>query len=234
MITNHSARIRATTAVAAVIVATTAITMAGCSERTNQSVPSARPSAVMRSPTSPTSTTTPGPTAPATTDRTPSESDGPAPTPAEPGRSGTPRGLTVKIARLHRPDGNAVASAFGTLLGTYDAKIDNSVSDAARRAAALATPGLAAQLRKQRSGPSTNWNQLVQHHAYTTVTVRLGGGGPTPADKITSGVRMVTINVQPHGTNGWRAPPEDQTLLVFLTRSGKNKPWAVSKFSYLS
>lgn len=157
-------------------------------------------------------------------------------TPIErPGKNGTPRGLNLNIDKINRRNADQVTTAFSMLLTTCDTKIDNSMNDAGRRAAVLATPTLATQLRTATSvvGPEAAWATLADHHGYTTVKARLGGLGPTPKDTATSGIRAVTIYAQQHGDHGWKpAANNPETLMITLHRSAPDKPWSVSKFDY--
>lgn len=147
-----------------------------------------------------------------------------------------PRGLTLNVARLDRTDADAVVAAFGILLDTSDTRIDRSATDSGTRAAALATPALATRLKRMAATGDADgsWTGLVAHDGYTAVTARLGGAGPNPADRPTSGARIVTVTVQRHGDHGWKpAPDRPQTLLVILHRADPKNPWSVSKYQYI-
>lgn len=233
--------------VAAGVFAATTLLMSSCSASDNPSRPGHSPSGSALStasqPSLPPGAGSIVPTPPASsTSDSPSPSEPPLPTvdnrtPIQhSGTTGTPRGLRLDLHKLDRANADDVTTAFGQLFGSSDTKIDTSEDDAGRRAAALATPVLAKELRSGTSvvGPDAMWSNLAAHHGYTTVKTRLGGAGPNPPDTTTTGGRVITLYVQRHGDHNWApAPDAPQTLLITLHRTGPKKPWSVSQYKYL-
>lgn len=166
----------------------------------------------------------------------PMDGDSPAASAPPAGESGTPRGLPAK-PKIDRDAADSVAAVFVRRLASYDTRIDNSVQDAARRAAGLATPSLAKELREDGGAvePDAGWAVLDEHDGYTSVKTRLGGAGAQPKDSRTRAGRVVTAYVQRHGDRGWKPDPDPpQTILIILGRPGPKEPWSVTSLEYLS
>jgi hypothetical protein len=158
------------------------------------------------------------------------------PSPGSIASSGSPRGLSVDVGSVKTTDVDAVAAAFGVLLGSYDCRSDRSIRDAAVRAAVLATPQLAKQLRSEAGpkGPVVHWSLMASHDGYTTVRARLGGLGPNPPDQLRTAARALSITVEPHGAAWHAAALAPQPLLVTLHREARGGPWAVARIKSLN
>lgn len=148
--------------------------------------------------------------------------------------SGVPRGLTPAQARVDRASADAVAEAFVVRLELLDTRLDRRPNDAARRAAAYATPRLRSQLLSGEpvGAPGERWTELVQHRGWTTVASQLGGIGEDPPTTATTATRAVTPIPTDHGADGWTSHPDPPgTYIVVLTRARKGKVWAVSSYT---
>lgn len=148
--------------------------------------------------------------------------------------AGAPRGLTPAQQRVDRRSADAVAAAFVVRLELWDSALDRRPNDAARRAAAYATPRFRSEmLAGEPDGlPGERWNALVSHHGWTTVTARLGGLGQDPPTTATSAMRAVTPVPVDHGTDGWTSyPGPPGTYIVVLDRAGKGRPWSVNSYA---
>jgi len=170
----------------------------------------------------------------------PHTSTAPSVVPSSPGSTtsseSSPRGLSVDVGSVKTTDADAVAAVFGVLLGSYDCRSDRSIRDAAVRAAVLATPQLAKQLRSEEGpkGPVVHWSLMASHDGYTTVRTRLGGLGPNPPDQLRTAARALSITVEPHGTAWHAAALAPQPLLVTLHREARGGPWAVAQLKSLN
>lgn len=148
--------------------------------------------------------------------------------------AGVPRGLAPGRQRIDRRSADAVAAAFVERLELWDTVLDRRPNDAARRAAAYATPELRSRmLAAEPDGPpGERWNALVSHHGWTTVTTRLGGLGENSPTSATTATRAVTPVLVDHGTDGWTSDPEAPgTYIVVLDRAGRDRPWAVTSYT---
>lgn len=148
--------------------------------------------------------------------------------------SGVPRGLTTAQATVDRKSADAVAEAFVVRLELVDTRLDRRPNDAARRAAAYATPRLRGQLLSgEPVGPAgVRWTELVQHHGWSTVSSQLGGIGEDPPTTATRATRAVTPIPTDHGTDGWTSHPDPPgTYIVVLNRDQKGAIWAVSGYT---
>lgn len=146
----------------------------------------------------------------------------PATTPTRPPR-GAVGGLPVD---LRSPD--SVGAQFVSLAWTSDTVVDRTPADAARRAAKLATPALAQQLRAAVSAaaPGAQWQTWTAHHAYTRVQLLPNHDNGQPGDTTTTAVRSWQVQVTPVGDNGWTSSP--QTIVVYLALTKSTGQWAVS------
>lgn len=147
---------------------------------------------------------------------------------------GVPRGLTPDQQKVDRHSADAVAEAFVVRLEAWDSNLDRRPNDAARRAAAYATPEFRARMLagEPRGSPGERWTVLVSHHGWTTVTAELGGIGENPPTTTRAAVRPVTPVPVDHGADGWTSyPAVPGTYVVELQRAGKGQPWAVSSYT---
>lgn len=138
-----------------------------------------------------------------------------------------PRGAVGgQAVDLRSPD--SVGKGFVALAWTSDTVVDRTPADAARRAAKLATPTLAQQLRAAVSAaaPGAQWQTWTAHHAYTRVQLLPNHDNGQPADTTTTAVRSWQVQVTPVGDNGWTGSP--QTLVVYLALTKSAGQWAVS------
>ena len=148
--------------------------------------------------------------------------------------TGAPRGLTASEATVDRGSADAVAAAFVVRLELVDTRLDHRPNDAARRAAAYATPRLRSRLLSgEPIGPTgERWTELVRHHGWSTVTIELGGIGEDPPTTATSAIRAVTPIPTDHGDDGWISHPDPPgTYLVMLSRTLKGTGWTVSSYT---
>lgn len=147
---------------------------------------------------------------------------------------GVPRGLTPAEASVDRGSADAVAEAFVVRLELLDTRLDRRPNDAARRAAAYATPGLRSQLLSGEpvGAPGVRWTELVRHNGWSTVASRLGGIGEDPPTSATSATRAVTPIPTDHGDDGWMSHPDPPgTYIVVLNRPRKGRGWAVRSYT---
>lgn len=175
-------------------------------------------------------TSTVGPPSPAVTpDTAAPDTSRPEADASVPGGGDEPRGLTAAQRRVDRDDPDQVATAFVVRLEAWDTALDRRPNDAVRRAVAYAGPQLRSRLLAAEPGRHRGhrWNDLLDHHGWTSVTTRLGGLGPAPTGE-RSAVRAVTCRPVDHGVDGWTAFPGDSgTYIVTLTRAPKRRGWTV-------
>lgn len=199
-------------AVAAAVVAASTVT--GCAS-----------SPVGVTTTVPSTATTQGPAAtsstPAGTGATPSSSDPTGATPGAPVRGGAPDPDGVD-----RSSPDSVGEAFVQLAWTSDTRADRSPTDATARAAALATPELAADLRQDGGRrPSGDWTTWTTRKAWTQVTLTPNLDAGRPTDTATRAVRGWQARVVPRA-DGWTGTP--QTFVVFVSLTRDSDRWSVS------
>lgn len=148
--------------------------------------------------------------------------------------SGAPRGLTPAEATVDRGSADAVAEAFVVRLELMDTRLDHRPNDAARRAAAYATPRLGSRLLSNEpiGAPGVRWTELVRHHGWSTVASQLGGIGEATPTTATSATRAVTPIPTDHGDDGWISHPDPPgTYIVVLNRTPGGKVWTVSSYT---
>lgn len=151
--------------------------------------------------------------------------------PAPAGGLLVPRGAGISApgAALDRHDATAVGSAFAIASFAYDASMDTSPFDAQVRSAAFATPTYAASLRRPLANPgSAQFNDLSDHHGYTTVALSENHDDGRPPDTTTAAVRSWTANITGHAPDGWSAPMGSALLYVSLTRPSAGAVWQVA------
>jgi hypothetical protein len=223
------ATLRAALPAAAATLALLALTSCGTNEPSAEATPTPTTASPLDfdgpTPSAPTSTpyiSPPSSLPPATA--LPSEQ------PGTPGRAGTPRGLTPDAAKPDRSDPTSVAAAFALLLTTYDVRIDNQPADAGRRAAVLATPALAAELRQPPPGgnPGVTWTELADHDGYTRCTAADATEAGAPADSASQATRAIRVSCASVGTN-WNGDAQVQVIFVSLSRT--NNQWAAGSYS---
>jgi hypothetical protein len=142
----------------------------------------------------------------------------------------TPAGGVPRPAQVNSRDATAVAVTVATVTYRHDTAIDNSPSDAQRRA----RPWLAAALAAQLDGgpvaaPGAEWNSWAKHRAYTTSTARNATESGAPEDTPTRADRTIAVTMQPVGRDRWRGGPQQYALFVTLTRISAKAPWQVSQ-----
>lgn len=146
-----------------------------------------------------------------------------------PGKAGTPRGLPVGALHPDRTNPTAVAAAFAILLMTYDTRLDNQPADAGRRAATLAAPKLASELRQPPPGGDNGiaWTELEQHDGYTTATASDATEAGAPPDQANQASRAVRISSAPTG-DSWTGQPD--VRIVYLTLARQSASWVVQSY----
>jgi hypothetical protein len=127
---------------------------------------------------------------------------------------------------------NATAVAVAMIDGTFTSNTttDTSQQNAIVRSAIWYTPSAAANLRSQAppSSPGAEWIAWTAHHATTTVTTTVNHDSGAPSDTSTTAYRQFTVDVTPHGDDGWTTAPDMYTCFVTLTRTTPTGPWEVA------
>lgn len=163
---------------------------------------------------------------------TPGESTTPiTPQPIPPGNpTKAPAGGLPRPSQVNGLNASAVAATVAAVTYRHDTAIDNSPSDAQRRAKPWLTATLAAQLDGGPvAAPGAEWNTWVQHRAYTTSTAVDATEDGAPEDTATRADRTIAVTVQPVGRDRWRGAPQQYALFITLTRSSAKAPWQVSQ-----
>lgn len=227
--TNNTTRRRALLAATSALLLLTA-TACGTGSPSSETTPTTTESSPLdydgpTTPPAPTATPFMTPTAPL-----PPATARPNEQPGTPGRSGMPRGLAPAAATPDRGDPTAVAAAFSLMLTTYDARIDNQPADAGRRAAVLATPTLAAELRQPPPGgnPGISWTELADHDGYTRCTATDATEAGAPADSASQATRAIRVSCAAAGNN-WNG--DAQVQIIFVSLSKLNRQWVVGSYS---
>lgn len=121
----------------------------------------------------------------------------------------------------------AVAQTAVATLYSLDPAVDGDRTDAARRAAYLLTPQLAAALTApQTTGNGTQWQDWAERDAYVTVTSKKIAIAWTVADNRLRVVRNIGF-IQTVYTNAGGTALQQQTLAVTLIRDADGGPWRV-------
>lgn len=153
--------------------------------------------------------------------------------PAPPAKTSIPR--RPQSLRVHVPtlpaaqqiDPLAVAQTAIATLYSVDPAVDGDRSEAAKRAAYLLTPQLAASLTSpQTTGNGTQWQDWAERGAYVTVTTKKIAIAWTVADNRLRVVRNIGFLQTVHTKTGATALPQ-QTLAVTLIRHADGGPWRV-------
>lgn len=204
-----------------VVAASTAVLLAaGACNRDGSTTRPAAPVDTSATPGVTVTAQTPGPTSPLTPQPIPTGN----PTKA-------PAGGAIKPAAVNNRDATAVAVAVVAMTFRHDTAIDNSPSDAQRRARYWLDPPLTAQLADGPvAAPGAQWNTWVKHRAYTTTTTAADATEyGAPADTATRADRAITVTVRPIGRDRWRGPAQRHALYVTMTRTNTTAPWRVSQ-----
>lgn len=150
----------------------------------------------------------------------------PASTSIPPTRQGF-RSPVPPLPAAQQSDPLAVARAVVATLYSVDPAVDGDRADAARRAAYLLTPQLAASLTApQTTGNGTQWQDWAGSGAYVTVTSKKIAIAWTVADNRLRVVRNIGFIQTVHTKAGATALPQ-QTLAVTLIRNTDGQPWRV-------
>lgn len=143
------------------------------------------------------------------------------------GKRGTPRGGLVSPADVEGTNAAAVADAYVRTTLTIDTRLDNSHTDAQRRAKRWLAPELAQRLSQRLPGAS-GWHRMTKDDTWTAATVTdvtPAGGDPT---KGLRSERLMEATVSTH-TKGSKKPTTRRTTMgVTLERDAENKPWRVT------
>lgn len=193
------------------------VLLAGCTGEDTPTATTTTPStsAVTASPTSTTRTTT-NTTAPETG------------RPGVPtGAAGRPRGGVVDPDDVDTAQASDVARAYARTTWTADTRLDNSWTDAQRRATRWLTPELADALTDELpAGPG--WDDLDARDAWTTAKATdVSPDAAAPTGLTASRVIDVVVTTK---TGAGRAygRPQTVTMLIDLTRRTSTAPWRVS------
>jgi hypothetical protein len=138
-------------------------------------------------------------------------------------KNAAPRGVP-NIAKFNRQDAAAVALAFAITAYAVDARTDETPTAAGTRAAALATPKLAAALKQAPAAGDADWTGLVAARGYRAVQAVPNKDGGAPAGDVTTAYASYVLTI----TN---QPGAARTLTVYLklTRPDAKAPWAVDE-----
>jgi hypothetical protein len=147
----------------------------------------------------------------------------PVATPSRP-----PRGAAGRAQAVDRHNPDSVGAQFVKLAWSSDTAVDRTLADTSRRAAPLATPTLARQLRTAVSAaaPGAQWETWAAHHAITRVSLRPNTDDGRPTDTPTTVYRAWQAQITPVGDNGWTG--SGQTLVVYVELTKSAGQWAVS------
>ena len=182
--------------------------------------PAATPTAMSSSTSSIVSSSTMS--SPTSATRTPPRS-----TPSSSTRPTGPRVTVPKLPATRQGDPLAVAQTVVATLYSVDPAVDGDAAAAARRAAYLLTPQLAASLTApQTTGNGAQWQDWADDGAYVTVTSKKIAIAWTVADNRLRVVRNIGFLQTVHTTTGATALPQ-QTLAVTLVRDTDDQPWRV-------
>lgn len=140
-----------------------------------------------------------------------------------------PRGLSFSASSVNRNDPAATGTAFLKILNTQDTAIDLSPYSAAARAADLATPSYAAQLRQPLSAaPGAVWTQLASKKGYTRTDVRIIPSDDPPPSSSTDAYITAEVTVTYQGIS---TPAVKSSVFVHLTRANSRASWQVASSS---
>ena len=142
------------------------------------------------------------------------------------------RGDAPDPAEVNRRSWRDVGESFVQLAYTSDTRVDRTPSDAARRAAPLATVKLARALRgaAPAAAPGAQWQRWTAQQAYTTVSLTENVDDGRPPDTPAELVRSWSATISPVADDGWTGTPQELTLYVALsnTRHDGTGTWSVS------
>lgn len=142
----------------------------------------------------------------------------------------TPPGGVPRPGQVNSFDATTVAVTVAAVTYRHDTTIDNSPSDAQRRARPWLARELAAQLEGGlAAAPGAEWNMWTQHRAYTISTAVDATESGAPEDTATRADRAVAVTVRPVGRDRWRGRVQQRTLFITLTRTNAKAPWLVSQ-----
>ncbi|WP_394275602.1 hypothetical protein [Luteococcus sp.] len=129
-------------------------------------------------------------------------------------------------------DPQTVALAFAQRYFTLDTSVDNSPAAGRARAAAVATPRLAAQLVQApvngRSGG--DWLALLEHQGWTEAQPTVVTLGSAPDDTGTTVVRAVRVDLRSRGTDSWF---DRRTPLITVELDRVDQEWRVDAYQVL-
>lgn len=149
------------------------------------------------------------------------------------GAEGQPRGLSITEAEVDTSNVDQVAEAFALTLLTPDARLDVSPSDVTRRAAVWAEPTYAEALRTSRpSGGGADWLALLDSDGYwsakLTKAPALENGSLDVGPEDLTAERPYIATRTPHNID--QATEESFGVVVYLSRTSADQPWAVHEF----
>ena len=153
------------------------------------------------------------------------------PQPIPPGNpTKAPAGGLPRPSQVNGLSATAVAVTVAAVTYRYDTAIDNSPSDAQRRAKPWLSAALAAQLDGGPvAAPGAEWNTWVLHRGYTASTALDATEDGAPVDTATRADRTIAVTVQPVGRDRWRGTTQQYALFITLTRTGAKSSWRVSQ-----
>lgn len=152
----------------------------------------------------------------------------------EPGNATTTTSATPGPTSSYTPAVGAtideIAQAATRAWLSYDTRIDHRPNDTARRLALpLLTPAFQSQILAftPAAAAGADWDDWSSHHAYATVSSRLGGDDH-PADTPATAWRQVIATITLHGDQGWtRTEQQTQFLQLAHTPPG----WRVAQLT---
>ncbi|WP_406054494.1 hypothetical protein [Kribbella sp. NBC_00889] len=153
------------------------------------------------------------------------------PQPIPPGNpTKTPAGGLPRPSQVNSLNPSVVAATVAAITYRYDTAIDNSPSDAQRRAKPWLTSEFARLLELGPvAAPGAEWNTWIQHRAYTTSTAVDATEDGAPPDTTTRADRTIAVTVHPVGRDRWHGASQQYALFIELTRDSVIGSWKVSR-----
>jgi predicted small lipoprotein YifL len=145
-----------------------------------------------------------------------------------------PFGATVKqLLEADRAHPDKVATAFATLITSWDMTADRTETAAAVRARPLMTPKLAARtVEPQRNASQALWLELGPLGAFSAPTI--GPGVPIDGDEGTdtedTAYRNFTATWTWHDANGKHLKADERKRNIFLVLTRNKGTWSVADY----
>lgn len=143
------------------------------------------------------------------------------------GQSGQPKGLDINPAKVDDTDLDESSEAVVRTMLSSDTALDQTRTDAYRRASQWMTPDTAEQYTADTTrGTDADWLELEEHDGYTVVTLEdpVAAGQP-PGSTKTEGMRAYYATVTPTGRDDWGGTPLTYQAMVVMVRNAPTDPW---------